>query len=110
MVMPVVRCSDAASATVTRSFTPSKVRAPPTLPAVVQVGPPDRVPLLFDPDRSLATVPVPSSNPKEATRPGGTVGGGGAVLDTVTVTGAEVSELPVGSRATAVSVAGPLAA
>ena len=37
-VMPLVRCSDAASATVTFALVPLKLRAFPYLPCVVQVA------------------------------------------------------------------------
>ena len=59
--MPVVRSSDAASATVTESLTPSKESAPPYLPAAAQVGPFVSVPLLPKPEASGAEVPLPSS-------------------------------------------------
>ena len=37
-VMPVVRSSESASATVTQSLTPSKLSAPPNLPPVLRAG------------------------------------------------------------------------
>ncbi|MEA2129081.1 MAG: hypothetical protein QOJ85_1972 [Solirubrobacteraceae bacterium] len=111
-VMPVVRSSDAASATVTRSLTPSKLSALPNLPVVVRSGP-LIVPALDCPEASAAVVPAVSSNPYAATRPaagGGGGGGGGVVLSTVVVTVAEVVVFAAASRATAVSVCTPLVA
>jgi hypothetical protein len=68
-VIAVVRSSDAESATVTQSLTPSKLRALPNLP-VVQVAP-LTVPPFPRPDPSAVPVPEPSSNPYPATRPVG---------------------------------------
>jgi hypothetical protein len=56
--MPVVRSSPFASATVTRSFTPSNDSALPNFPAVVQVAP-EIVPVRPLPDKSVAEVPLP---------------------------------------------------
>jgi len=53
-VIPVVRSSEFESATVTQSLTPSKVTAPPYLPATVATAP-ESVPLLLLPETS-ATV------------------------------------------------------
>ena len=60
-VMPLVKSSDALSAIVTQSLTPSNDRALPVLPAVVQVGP-ESVPLLAEPELSASEVPEPASN------------------------------------------------
>ena len=57
-VMPLLRESEAESATVTQSLTPSKVSAPPDLPAVVQVAP-EIVPLLPRPELSASVEPEP---------------------------------------------------
>src|SRR3954447_1497537 len=97
-VIPLVRSSEFASATVTRLFDPLKESAPPNLPAVVRVAP-VIAPGLLEPELSVAVVPVASSKPSAVTSP---VGGGGAVLDTVTATVVEVVELVAASRATAV--------
>src|ERR687888_506106 len=67
IVMPVVRSSTSASATVTQSLTPSKLRAPPNLPAVFHVGP-FSVPVLPRPDASAAVVPDVSSKPQAPIR------------------------------------------
>src|SRR6185312_10361343 len=101
--MPVVRSSVFASLTVTQLVAPSKVAALPYFPAVVQVVP-LVVPLLPLPDRSVTLVPVPSLKPYDATSP---VGGGGAVLETVTVTPLEVPVFPAVSRGTAVMTCCP---
>ena len=61
-VMPVVRSSAFASATVTRSLVPSKLRAPPNRPPAFQVAP-LTVPLRPLPVASLATVPDVSLKP-----------------------------------------------
>ena len=60
-VIPVVRSSDAVSAIVTRSLTPSNVRAPPFLPAVVQLGP-EIEPAFPLPEESARVEPEPPSN------------------------------------------------
>ena len=54
--MPVVRSSESASGTVTQSLMPSKLSAPPNLPAVLRVAP-VIVPVLPRPDASAAVVP-----------------------------------------------------
>src|SRR5690242_20629556 len=101
--MPVVRSSVFASLTVTQLVAPSKVAALPYFPAVVQVVP-LVVPLLLLPDRSVTLVPVPSLKPYDATS---LVGGGAAVLETVTVTPLEVPVFPAVSRGTAVMTCCP---
>src|SRR5215207_11563486 len=98
--MPAESRRSAASATVTRSLTPSKLSAPPNLPPGTQAGP-ETVPVCPLPLASAADVPAASSNAHAATRP---VGPGTTVFETVSATGAEVVELFDGSRATAVSV------
>jgi hypothetical protein len=60
-VIPVVRSSDAASAIVTQSSSPSNASAPPARP-VARVAP-EIVPGLPLPDASVAVVPDASSNP-----------------------------------------------
>jgi hypothetical protein len=70
IVIPVVRSSVAASATVTRSLTPSNESAFPKRPADVQVDPLIE-PALLLPDASPTVGPVPSSKPYAATRPPG---------------------------------------
>src|SRR5919109_4488615 len=105
-VMPFVRSSDAESATVTSVEVPLNESAPPVWPVVDHV-PFAIVPLLPVPERSASAVPVPASKLYDATSP---VGGGGATFETVTVTGADVVELPAASRATAVSVCEPFVA
>jgi hypothetical protein len=64
---------------VTRSLTPSKVSAPPFLPAVVQLGP-EIVPALPLPDESASSEPEPPLNEYAATRPPGCSGAGQAVV------------------------------
>ena len=59
-VIPVVRSSDALSAMVTRSLTPSKASAPPDLPALVHVAP-EIEPVLPLPELSVRLVPVAAS-------------------------------------------------
>ena len=103
-VMPVVRSSEATSATVTRSLTPSNDSARPKRPAVERVAP-EIVPVFELPDESVTVVPVVSSKPQAPTRPVGSTAG----LLTVTLTGLEVVVLPAASRATAVRVCVPLA-
>src|SRR3954451_15146802 len=66
-VIAVVRRSDGASAIVTCALVPLNTSALPNLP-VVQVVP-LAAPLLFWPEASRTTVPVPSSNPNAATMP-----------------------------------------
>src|SRR3954451_15162282 len=66
-VMPVVRSRESASATVTQSLTPSKLRAPPNLPAVLRTGP-LIVPVLPRPDASSAVVPDVSPKPRAPPR------------------------------------------
>ncbi len=58
--MPLEKSSDAESAIVTQSLTPSNDSAFPFLPAVVQVGP-ESVPLLAEPELSATDVPEPAS-------------------------------------------------
>src|SRR5260221_11357723 len=101
--MPVVRSNELESETLTRLFCPLKLSAPPNLAVVVQLAP-AIVPALPCPDASAVVVPVPSSKPHAATGPDG------PELATVTGTGLLVARLPVGSRATAVSVWVPFAA
>src|SRR6267142_1489422 len=98
MVIPLVRSSDAASATVTHALVPLNDSALPYLPAVVHVAL-EIVPVLFCPDASLVCTPLPSLNPNAATSPFGFCD----VFETVTSTLAG-AVLPVVSRATAVSV------
>ena len=62
--------SEAASATVAQSFTPSKDSAEPYFPAAVRVAP-EIVPALPVPELSVTAVPVASSKAYAATRPGG---------------------------------------
>src|SRR5207248_9325152 len=68
-VIPLVNCSEAALLMVTSALVPSKLKALPYLPDVVQVAP-LIVPLLPLPDTSVTTVPLPSLNPYAATKPG----------------------------------------
>src|SRR3954447_15323159 len=59
---------------VTLPDVPSKLSAPPYLPAVDHVTPvPARVPLLPVPDESDTVVPLPTLNPQAPTRPVATV-------------------------------------
>ena len=60
-VIPVVKASDGEFPIVTIALVPLKTSAPPYLPAAVHVAL-LIVPLLPWPDRSLTTVPWPSSN------------------------------------------------
>ena len=60
-VIPVVRSSALASATVTQSLTPSNDRALPNLPAVVHVAPLS-VPVRLLGVMSTVVVPLPSLN------------------------------------------------
>ena len=92
-VIPVVRSRLLASATVTRSLTPSKVSALPNFPAVVHVGP-LIVPTLPLPELSAAAVPMPASKPHSPTRPGG-----GPVGTTPLACGEGALSLPAGSTA-----------
>ena len=64
--------SDAASGTVTQSFTPSKFSAAPYFPAATRVAP-EIVPALPVPERSVTDVPDPSLNEYAATSPVGAV-------------------------------------
>ena len=59
--MPVLRSSEAVSAIVTQSLTPSNESAPFFLPAVVQVAP-EIAPSLPLPDASASEAPEPASN------------------------------------------------
>ena len=63
----LVRSSDALSATVTRSLSPSKVSAEPNLPAVLRVAP-EIVPTLPRPEASPTEPPLASSKPQAPTR------------------------------------------
>src|SRR5438046_1621962 len=91
-VIPVVRCSAAASLTVTQSLVPLKSSAPPMpVRPCVQVAP-VIVPVLPLPETSLTIEPEPSLNPYAAISP--------PSARTVTVTPAPgVSRLPVSSYA-----------
>src|SRR5882672_6321545 len=71
-VIDVVRCSDAASGTLTFAFVPLNARALPYLPNVRVAFP--VVPVLPFPDESVTTVPELSSN-ENATTNSGTVAG-----------------------------------
>src|ERR1041384_5262296 len=106
-VMPVVRSSDGASGMVTRSSTPSKLSAEPKRPCVDHAALPVTIPALPLPEPSPTDVPEPSAKLKAATSP---IGGGGALLETVTLLAADVVEFPAASLATAVSVCDPLPA
>src|SRR5215831_899353 len=68
-VIPVLKCNDAESFTVTSEVEPLKTSALPYLPFVVQFAV-LKVPRLVFPDESATFVPVPSSNEYEAMRPG----------------------------------------
>src|SRR4051794_22852219 len=100
-VMPVVRWSAAASATVTQALVPLKDSAAPYFPVAVHVAFVS-VPVLPWPDASFACTPAPSLKPWAAPRPGGA----DDVLFTVTPAVA-VPRLPAASRATAPIVWGP---
>ena len=67
-VMPVVRCSAAASGIVTSALDPLNCSALPYLPVAAQVVL-VTVPVLPLPDWSVTVVPDPSSNPYAATKP-----------------------------------------
>src|ERR1700742_2559177 len=67
-VIPLERCSDAASGIVTTELVPLNCRALPYFPAADQVGL-VIVPLCPLPVASVSVVPDPSSNPYAATRP-----------------------------------------
>src|SRR5688572_10691045 len=92
-VIVFVRSRLFASATVTRSLTPSKVSALRNRPAVVQAGP-LTVPVLPVPELSNADVPTPASKPHSPTSPGG-----GPVGTTPLASGDGVLSLPAGSTA-----------
>src|SRR5262245_60323830 len=68
-VMPLVRCSEASSGTVTRSLVPLNRRAPPYFPAAVRVAP-LMVPLFPSPEASSTVAPLASPKSKAATRLG----------------------------------------
>src|SRR5918995_5151763 len=68
-VMPVVRSSEGASATVTQSLIPSKLSAPPLRPSVVGVAP-ETVPWFPSPDASVTMAALTASNDQAPTRPG----------------------------------------
>src|SRR6516164_1187773 len=72
-VIPVDRCSEAASGIVTSELVPLNCSAPPYLPDVTQVAF-VIVPLFPLPDASLTVVPEPSSNAYAATSPLGAAG------------------------------------
>src|SRR4051812_44037244 len=88
IVTPVVASRESASGTVTQSFTPSKLSAPPNLPAVLRMGP-SIVPALLRPDESVAVVPLASSKPHAPTRLEDA--GGPTVSVTATVAGDPVA-------------------
>src|SRR5258708_26510317 len=67
-VIPLVRCSDAASGIVTSALVPLNCNALPYLPDVDHVAF-VIVPLFPFPDASVTVVPDPSSNPYAATKP-----------------------------------------
>ena len=67
-VARLVRSSEALSATVTRSLTPSNVSAEPKRPVVMRVAP-LIVPVLPRPEASVTVVPFGSSKPQAPTRP-----------------------------------------
>src|SRR6267142_4176586 len=67
-VMPVIRWSEAASATVTRALDPLNVKVLPYLPFVVQVAA-AIVPALPLPEASATVVPDPSLKEYAATSP-----------------------------------------
>lgn len=73
IVMPVVRSGTLASAIVTQSLVPLKLRAPPNLPAVECVAPVS-VAVLPRPEASAAVVPDGSSKPHAPTRLAGADG------------------------------------
>src|SRR4051812_1525024 len=81
-VMPVVRSRESASATVTQSLTPSKLSAPPNLPAVLRTGP-LIVPVLPRPEASAVEVAPVSSKPQAPTRLDGACGPTVSVTATV---------------------------
>ena len=62
-VIPVVRSSEALSATLTQSFAPSKDSAAAELAAGRSTSRPASVPVLPLPDWSAVVVPLPSSKP-----------------------------------------------
>ena len=96
--------SDGELSTVSRSSAPSNRRPPPYFPAV-HVGSFWSVAVFPCPVTSVTVVPRFSLKPQPASSP---AGGGGAVLDTVTVTELlEVPVLPAASRARACSVCKP---
>src|SRR5947209_3719446 len=72
-VIPLDRCSDAASGTVTSALVPLNCNAPPYFPDADHVAF-VIVPLLPFPDASVTVVPEPSSNPYAATNPLGAAG------------------------------------
>src|SRR5215469_3804046 len=97
MVTPDVMSSEGASFTVIQLLVPSNKRAPPNLPAAIQVAP-EMKPVLPLPEKSVTVAPEPSLKLYAATSP---VGGG----DVLTVTAA----LAVKPPDEAVMVAEPLA-
>src|SRR5262245_1263629 len=100
-VIPVVKRSELASGTVTKSLAPSNESADPNLPAADHVAP-ETEPLFAWPETSATVPPLPSLKPNANTRPVG------MLLETVTVTDAEVAVFPPVSRATAVRACVPL--
>ena len=103
-VIAVVRSSEFASGTLTKSFVPSNVSAPPNRPCALRAAP-EIVPSLLAVDASSAVVPLASSKPHAPTSPFGSTAG----LDTVTVIVVAVVRLPASSRAIAVSECAPAA-
>ena len=69
-VIPDDKSSDAESATVTQSFTPSKLNADPNRPDALHTAP-DTVPPFPRPDESTTLEPELAFNPYAATRPTG---------------------------------------
>ena len=95
-VIPDDRSSDAESATVTQSFTPSKLNADPNRPAALHAAP-DTVPAFPRPDESTTLDPELEFSPYAATRP---PAGGGGCCGTVAVSWAEGAlMLPAASSA-----------
>ena len=62
-VMPVVRSSEALSATLTEPLLPLNASALPNLPALAQLAPPSTEPILPLPERSPVDEPLPSLKP-----------------------------------------------
>src|SRR4051812_11594074 len=68
-VSALVKSREPASGTTTLLLLPLNARAEPYLPALAHVAP-DSVPVLVCPELSVAVVPLPSSKPYAATKPG----------------------------------------